>query len=174
MIRSSQCSICGESHEGLSLSFGAIAPIYYDSIPASERSNRTTLTSDVCVIDHEYFFVHGCLEVPIQGTLEGFSWGVWVSLSRTSFDRILRVWDLAGRESEPPYFGWLSTRLPDYPDTLNLKTEVHLRPVGQRPWVDLEPTDHPLAVHQRSGVPWETAVRISEALHHKGQGWPTT
>ena len=45
---------------------------------------------------------------------------------------------------------WL--RLPCYPDTVNLKTNVHTRAVGERPFIDVEPTDHPLAVEQRNGI----------------------
>jgi len=43
--------------------------------------------------------------------------------------------------------------------TVNLKTMVHARAVGLRPWLELEPTDHPLAVEQRTGISWETYVR---------------
>ena len=35
---------------------------------------------------------------------------------------------------------------------LNLKTRVHLRDDGMRPLIELEPTDHPLAVEQRAGI----------------------
>ncbi|MEU4303103.1 DUF2199 domain-containing protein [Kitasatospora aureofaciens] len=38
-----------------------------------------------------------------------------------------------GRETEPPYFGRLTTELPIYsPSTINLKTMAHTRPVGER------------------------------------------
>jgi hypothetical protein len=45
------------------------------------------------------------------------------------------------------------------PSTLNLKTNVHTQPVGLRPLVELEPTDHPLAVEQRDGI---TVARVQE------------
>ncbi|WP_314614975.1 DUF2199 domain-containing protein [Streptomyces stackebrandtii] len=38
------------------------------------------------------------------------------------------------------------------PTTLNLKTNVHTRPIGERPYVEVEPTDHPLTVEQRTGI----------------------
>ncbi|MFD9541412.1 DUF2199 domain-containing protein [Streptomyces sp. NPDC060022] len=41
-------------------------------------------------------------------------------------------------------FGWLSTELAPYSEgTSNLKTNAHTRPVGKRPVIELEPTDHP-------------------------------
>ena len=51
-------------------------------------------------------------------------------------------------------------RLPLYPNTLNLKTQVHTRPVGERPLVELKPTDHPLAVEQRHGITMDRVRRL--------------
>ncbi|WP_269317979.1 DUF2199 domain-containing protein [Exiguobacterium sp. KJ 601] len=56
-------------------------------------------------------------------------------------------------------FGWLSTELPIYPDTINLKTNVHMRAVGIRPLIELLPTNHPLAMEQRNGI---TRLRVDD------------
>ncbi|MFD8978482.1 DUF2199 domain-containing protein [Streptomyces sp. NPDC059564] len=55
---------------------------------------------------------------------------------------------------------------PDRPTTINLKTHVHTRPVGQRPLVELEPTDHPLALEQRTGIALDRVRRIAETVLH--------
>jgi hypothetical protein len=90
-----------------------------------------------------------------------------VSLSRDSFTRAQSLWSTAGREREEPYFGWLSTELPLYqPPTLMLKTHVHTQPVGERPLIELEPTDHPLAVEQRAGITLARVQEIAETLLH--------
>jgi hypothetical protein len=48
---------------------------------------------------------------------------------------------------------------------------VHTREVGQRPRIELEPTDHPLAVEQRQGITRERVQEIAEiVLHAKGSG----
>jgi len=57
--------------------------------------------------------------------------------------------------------GWFCNRLQGYPDTLNLKTNVILQPYPHRPRIELEPTDHPLAVEQREGI---TVARLQEIL----------
>ncbi|MFE6856425.1 DUF2199 domain-containing protein, partial [Streptomyces sp. NPDC057674] len=65
------------------------------------------------------------------------------------------------------YFGWLSTELSLYsPSTINLKTHVHTRPVGHRPRIELEPTDHPLAVEQRTGITLARVREIAETVLH--------
>jgi hypothetical protein len=56
--------------------------------------------------------------------------------------------------------------LPGYPDTVNLKTMVHSREVGRRPFIELEPTDHPLAVEQRQGITWARVQEIAELVLH--------
>lgn len=135
-------------------------------IPEAERERRASLSSDACLIDDQYAFIVGNLELPIIGSDQPFSWDVWVSLSMTNFERTFRLWEKKGRESEPPYFGWLSTTLPGYPETLSLKTMVHTREVGRRPWIELEPTDHPLAREQREGITMARVQEIAELVLH--------
>lgn len=160
------CHSCGQFHSELPMDFGADAPVAYYSIPLKEREARCDLTADCCVIDEQEFFVRGCLEIPVLDGPRPFVWGVWASLSRQNFKRMAEVWETPERQSEPPYFGWLCTSLPLYPKTLLLKTHIHTRPVGQRPFVELEPTDHPLAVEQRDGITMDRVREIAEALLH--------
>ncbi len=161
-----RCKTCGQYHDELPMEFGAEAPALYDTIPEEEREARCDLTPDLCVIDEEHFFIRGCLDIPVINGDGPFVWGVWASLSKTSFQRTSEIWEQGGRESEPPFFGWLSTALPLYPETLHLKTHVHTQPLGQRPFIELEPTDHPLAVEQREGITMDRVREIAEALLH--------
>jgi hypothetical protein len=130
------------------------------------------LEEELCIVvahgGREHFFIRANLEIPIHGEKLGFAYTVWVSLSAANFQRAVELWDEPSRADEPPYFGWLSNRLPGYPDTLHLRTLVHTREVGRRPSVQLEPTDHPLAVEQRNGIPPHRMVEI--ALAHLGEG----
>jgi hypothetical protein len=71
------------------------------------------------------------------------------------------LWDAEIRASEPPMFGWLCNDLGVYPTTFGLKTLVHLRDAGQRPLIELEPTDHPLAVEQREGISLQRVEEIA-------------
>ena len=160
------CSRCGEFHPDTPLAYGSPAPALYFRIPEDERDRRVELTADVCVIDDQFFFVLGNLESPITDTGGVFCWGVWVSLSRENFARTIKLWDSESRVDEPPYFGWLCTSLQPYPSTLSLKTHVHTRAVGRRPFVEVEPTEHPLAVEQRSGLTMERVREIAEIVLH--------
>ena len=164
-----RCGSCGQWHDDLPLASGPPAPMLWFTIPESEREQRAMLSSDLCLIDEQHGFIVGNLEIPIIGSDKLFSWDAWVSVSLPNFKRAFQLWEQVGRESEPPYFGWLSSVLPGYPETIHLKAMVQTREVGRRPHIELEPTDHPLAVEQRSGITWERVQEIAVlALHGAG------
>ena len=153
-------------HEDLPGSYGADAPAYFSTLTPEEQAESTLLSSDQCIVGDKHFFIRGLLTIPIVDSEETFDWLVWVSLSQDNFARTSELWETVGRESQPSYFGWLNSVLPGYPETLNLKTSVHTRPVGERPWIELEPTDHPLAVEQHQGISQARAQQLHEMLLH--------
>ncbi|MGW3638582.1 DUF2199 domain-containing protein [Streptomyces sp. NPDC005143] len=147
------------------MSYSTMAPDVWS--PSLETDPDSMLSSDQCVIKGQHFFIRGLVEIPVIGSEDVFSWGVWVSLSRDNFARALEVWNTEGREAEKPYFGWLSTELALYSEsTTNLKTNAHTRPVGERPFIELEPTGHPLAVEQRTGITQDRVREIAMAVLH--------
>lgn len=159
------CAMCGSVHEGIPC-FAWDFPAQYLAVPEAERAARVHLTDDVCVIDEEWFFVRGSLEIPVYGHDEPLSYGVWLSLSRASFAQYSAMLEEVDRVSGAKFFGWLCTAIPGYPDTQLLKTMVHVRPWPRRPFVELEPTDHPLAVEQRTGIPPWRVQQIAERVMH--------
>jgi hypothetical protein len=129
---------------------GAPYPDPYLDVPEDERAARTTYTPDCCTVrdeDGEHYFVRGVILIPVVGQDEPFGIGVWVSQSEANFRRY------RANEDMPPTFGWLVNELGYHAEpTYALKTRVHFRPGDQRPTIELEPTDHPLAVAQRDGL----------------------
>jgi hypothetical protein len=62
-----------------------------------------------------------------------------------------------------PTSGWLVNHIHYYrEETFLLRTRVHFRRGDQRPTIELEPTDHPLAVDQRTGI---SLARAWEIVH---------
>lgn len=60
----------------------------------------------------------------------------------------------------PPMFSWLSSLIPDYPETLGLKMYARIRRADWRPYFDLEPSEHPLSIEQRCGIAPERIQQI--------------
>ena len=160
-----ECATCGSYHLGIP-SFGWDFPVQYLAVPESERAQRVELSDDACVIDDEWFFVRGCLEIPVEGYDEPLSYGVWLSLSRANYARYAELFDKADRVEGEQFFGWLCTAIPGYPDTQLLKTVVRVRPWPTRPLVQLEPTDHPLSLEQRTGISAMRVQQIVERIMH--------
>lgn len=161
-----KCAGCGEWHEGAP-SFAADAPLHFYGVPESERNKRCVLTTDTCVIDGEFFYARGCIEIPVDGDEEPFVWGVWVSLSEDSFEKFLNSLGRKKRSHIGPFFGWLSAEFLVYPPSENLKTMLHLRDDGTRPFIEIEPTDHPLAIEQRTGISADRVAEIYAAYMHQ-------
>ena len=162
-----RCSCCGKQYDTLPLSFAAEAPEYWYDIPAGERERRAVLTPDFCTLDDRYYFIGGCLELPILGTGEKFVFGVWVSLSEASMRRAEELSRSNMSDDDSPAVGWLSTNIRSYPGALRLKAAVHSSSANLRPIVELEPTDHPLSRDQRQGITMERAQEIVAALMHR-------
>jgi hypothetical protein len=154
-----RCSVCDEEHPGLP-DLGMYAPDPYLDVPEQERAERTTFTPDRCTVrddDAVHYFIRGVILIPVHERVELFGLGVWVSQSRRNYERY------AANEDLEPTFGWLVNRIHYYrDDTFLLKARVHFPRGGLRPKLELEPTDHPLAVDQRSGI---TLARAWEIVH---------
>jgi len=165
------CPCCGRAHNGL-FDLSVDAPIYWkgphEPLPNSElRSSATILTQDFCVTEGEHFFIRCVLELPIIGVPETrFGFGVWSSLSKKNFDLYVDSFDSGVQAHLGPWFSWFSNRLRDYPDTLNLKCQVHPRDDRMRPLIELEQTEHPLALEQQHGITFDRVLELYAISGH--------
>ncbi|WOK04541.1 DUF2199 domain-containing protein [Imperialibacter roseus] len=161
-----KCSCCDEIHVGIP-SLGSKAPNYYFSIPEEEIEERVFLTSDTCVIDDEHFFIRGCLELPLIGRDDFFSFGAWVSLSEENFEKFESLFDNQQRNHTKPMYGWFSSWVwPFYEGSENIRSRIHLRNSGIRPLIELERTEHPLSRAQTEGISTEQVIEMYEHYVH--------
>ena len=164
------CTTCGDEHDLSEISFGVEAPVQWRLLNEEERAN-SKLTEEQCVLETNngrHFFIRARLQVPIIDIKGSFTWGVWCSLSETSFIEMSDHWNDPERTKKGPYFGWLCTQIPGYPDTMFLKTMVHQAPVGLRPTVVLEEDDHSLSIDQKQGIAQDKLKGIIENILHDG------
>jgi hypothetical protein len=152
-----RCASCGEIHRDLP-ALVIKAPSIWLHADERERERDFELTTDTCIWRNEGFFVRCVLALPFVDREGSLEFGVWSSLSAEHFRRYMAASGSADRVDLGWMFGWFSNRLPGYPDTENLKCHVHPREPGSRPTIELEPTEHPLAVQQRTGIKFEEAV----------------
>ena len=123
--------------------------------------------SDIALYSRRTSSFEGALRFLLQvATIRSF-WGVWASQSREDFERLKSYGFDPARISLPPGVGRLCSRIPVYPDTLLLKARVHLRAQGMMPSFELEPTDHPIAIEQRTGITEQRLRIIEEGMKHR-------
>lgn len=134
------CRCCGKQFNTILLDMAFKAPDHWFQKREEERERIGKLGDDICIIEQD-IFIRGVIEIPIIGVDDHFRWGTWVSVSEESFKRVIELWRAPVVEGESPKFGWLCSKLSLYPDTLHLKTNLHLR--GKRPLIELEPIDPP-------------------------------
>lgn len=162
-----RCKCCNEIHEGMP-SFGSDTPAIVHAMPEEERAARVELGSDDCIIDDERFLVRGCIDIPVHGEAEPFTWGVWVDISRDDYLQWRDAFHLESRAHVGPFAGYLGSILPCYPDTFNHRVVLHLRDNGTRPLVEVCQSPHPLHVEQCRGISPDRVKRICEMLMHGG------
>jgi hypothetical protein len=164
------CRSCNEWHDGHVDSLGVDEPDFVYGMSEADRAANLTLTPDQCILkqgERTDYFIRGCIELEVTDGPGPFTFIVWSSLSEQNFNRAQELWEQPGREEEEPYFGWLCTRLPGYPDTMLLKTWVRTRPVGQRPLLEVfEPAAHPLVRESQDGITTERVAEILQAAMH--------
>jgi hypothetical protein len=164
------CAKCQNIHDLDELSFGIDFPIQWELINDQERS-LSELGEEQCVIQSREgtsYYIRACLEIPVLKRDAPFVWGVWCSLSENSMRDMMEYWDDPIRSTRGPYFGWLCTLIPGYPDTVYLKTMVYPNSIGQRPSVILEQSLHPLALDQKNGITLERLKDIVVTALHVG------
>lgn len=141
-------------------------PVYWEGA----RNEDDWLSDDLCTwtddVGERSYFIRGVLHVPIPETGETLGYGVWSSLSESSFKRVYELWDNPARVEEDPYFGWLSNSLPGYPETLNLPLDVVVEEIDKRPSLVLHEGDHPLIEEQRRGISVDRVHEIAELNLH--------
>jgi hypothetical protein len=156
------CATCGGRHEG-SPSVGYSAPLYWTQEHRTDTTGASRLSHDFCMIERRDYFIRCILEVPIHEVEEPFLWGVWITQSEQNFRDYMDSFD---DTPERCTFGYFANRLPGYPDTLSLQTQVHWQPGKDRPKVELKPVDHPLYRDWSEGISWDRAAELAGPHFH--------
>jgi hypothetical protein len=159
------CSSCGKEHDNWP-ALGYSSPAFYDNL-SSEEQEKCELSDDFCITDIEgqtNRFIRCTLTQQVNDHCEDLEYGVWVSLSEASFKDYYDNYD--NENHVTTYFGWLSSNLIGYEDTLIIPTNVNTRKGNDRPEViPHKDHDHPFVRDYYNGISKEEAeLRIKEMI----------
>jgi hypothetical protein len=179
------CARCGAEHDLAELEPSYAHPDPYLEIPAEERDRRSRCGNDHCTIwdplapwsvfgrflarmtrPSARYFYRALLPIRVAGEAKPKCWGLWVEVSVAAARRVDSLWEDPDQGSEPPFRGTLANRLACYPDTSGLSGWLQLTGPTSIPSFTLDAgLRHPLAIDQREGVPFETAMEWLAAMH---------
>lgn len=160
-----KCSCCNEMHDERP-AFTFKRPDAYHALSEEEKiAYQAECNSDFCIIrypEQTDYFVRVCLDIPIIDEDEPFAYGVWVSLSKTSFTEYqAHANDTAEQFEQKEYFGWLSNHIPNY-EWDNIPFKVVTQP-EMRPSIYPDPDfDHDLVRDFYQGI---SSAEADKRLH---------
>lgn len=161
------CECCGKTHE----SWPAIAfqfPDNYYELSEIEKTTICEVDSDFCIItrpEQTDRFIRCTYTQKVNEHCEDLEYGMWVSLSETSFRNYEEIY--GDKDSEQrEYFGWLCTYIPDYEFSESIPTTVRTRKNGERPEIIPHETfEHDFVRDYYEGISKNEAERrINKAL----------
>jgi ankyrin repeat protein len=175
------CKLCGRPF--FALCFHVEAPRIWAKFTDEQKQHRNMrLSADLCQA-HEDVFIRGVIEIPIissNATAEiaarfrndrrhqpgqlFLSFGVFVQVSKASFEDYVKHWNTAGREQLfEPIDGFVANVLPHWKSTFNTPCKLIVQAPGCRPSIKLEDSSHPLCIAQIEGIPFSLSVKIQSA-----------
>lgn len=125
------------------------------------------MTSDSCVIDDKYYFAKGFLALAVNGLEENLTFTPWVSLSEANFHKFQNSFDLVDASHYEPMFGWFCSQIDDFGDCEGLKTNLILQNDNNRPFINIERSEHPLSIAYHDGISQEALVILVESYLHR-------
>jgi len=152
------CSICGETHAGLTTDWAYTLPDEVWALSETEKAARTKFDSDLCKLDDRYF-IRCILPVPLVEQQNSFCWGAWAEVEQSTFYRYVELYEVDGSE-EPPHHGTLANALSPYGQTIGVPVLIQFGDPTKRPVLSTQPND-------QSVLAQEQRVGIDEQRHHE-------
>ncbi|WP_294203400.1 DUF2199 domain-containing protein [Chryseobacterium sp. sg2396] len=161
------CPCCGEEKEDWP-AIAYSAPYPYFGLSEDEIKN-SELTSDLCIIrypDETCYFIRAVLVQEVHNDCRDLEYGIWVSLSKKSFENYVEHYD--DKEFEDGCFGWLASYFPEYDFSNSIPTNVFIDNKIGRPFIyPHESHDHPFVRDFYKGIPKEEAERRINSILNK-------
>lgn len=165
--REFECPCCGQT-------FGGVFDIGYDHPDPWPHGNlmdtdkdilvvgEHKLSSDLCVFDGGYY-IRCTLPLPILGTDQTFSYGVWGSVKDENYDAYISAWQKDDYSVFPGCFACLMNDLPGWPSEDWLPCDLETGESSDRPVLWVHEDKHPLATAQREGITFDRLLDLYAA-----------
>lgn len=155
-----RCPDCRDIHDGLpDLCFSLPDSIF--ELDEDARTVRALISSDLCVLDDQRFFMRCVLEVAISGHADLFAYGLWAEVSSRDFTRYAVYYNTDAPPQLSTFGGQIANRLPLTEESLGLACLVHLsNEEATRPAIAVVDEQHALHAEQTEGIALDRALAL--------------
>jgi hypothetical protein len=155
-----RCPDCRDIHDGLpDLCFALPDAIF--ELDTAARETRALVSSDLCVLDDERYFIRCVLEVAVTEHTDVFAYGLWAEVAARDFNRYAIYYNTEAPANVSVFDGKVANRLPLTAETLGLACSISLsNEEGMRPAISIADTSHELHGEQETGVALSRALAL--------------
>lgn len=155
-----RCPDCRDIHDGLpDLCFALPDAIF--ELDAETREARALISSDLCVLDDNRYFIRCVLEVEIANHADVFAYGLWAEVAARDFNRYAVYYNTDAPANLSTFAGTVANRLPLTDETLALPCDIRLsNEEGMRPALTITDASHQLHGEQETGVAIDRALAL--------------
>lgn len=155
-----RCPDCRDIHDGLPDLCFALPDAIFELDPTA-REARTLVSSDLCVLDDNRFFIRCVLEVAVADHTEVFAYGMWAEVAQRDFNRYAVYYNTDAPAPVATFGGTIANRLPLTEESLGLPCEIRLsNEEGMRPALSITAASHELSAEQESGIALDRALAL--------------
>jgi hypothetical protein len=127
------CATCGKLHPAEEAELTFRLPDAIHSLAVADREARCHISSDICALDEERFFVRGLVPIPVSGRDRPYCIGAWAEIPECSFNTIYELWDDPDQAAAGPFAGVLANAVSEIGSPAGLPVEVRLTGPTTRP-----------------------------------------
>jgi hypothetical protein len=156
-----RCPTCTDRHDGFPALAYAMPDVLF-ALPVAERDARAVVSSDLCILDDERYFIRCVMTVPVLDCDQTIEYGPWVEVDASDFARYAVHFNGGGHPGWVAAEGFLANAFPaNGHTTLGLNCMVRVASnKSQRPSVEILDHTHALQAEQVNGVPLPRALEI--------------
>ena len=155
-----RCPDCRDIHDGLPDLCFALPDAIFD-LDAETRQSRALVSSDLCVLDDNRFFIRCVLEVAIASHSDIFAYGIWAEVPMRDFNRYAVYYNTDAPANLLTFNGRIGNRLPLTTETLGLACSITLsNEEGLRPALRVLDAAHTLHDEQENGIQLNRALAL--------------
>ncbi len=161
-----KCSNCGQVHSDWpALAFNS--PTHFHYLSDEDKSKNCKLDEDFCEIHRNNQidrFIRVTLFQKVNNSCKHLQYGLWVSLSEKSYLDYRENFN--NQNHGTGYFGWLSSNVAEYENTLSIPCDVYTKLGNERPEIiPHEDFDHQFVRDYYNGISTnEAETRIQEMI----------